>query len=52
MLNKYRVTWRTKSGNKKRSDVFAASSYLAATLSRDCYEDVDLILDVRLIKQF
>ena len=52
MLNKYRVTWRAKSGKKKRSDVFAASGYLAASLVRDCYEDVDLILDVRLIKQF
>ena len=52
MLNKYRVTWRTLSGKKKRSDVFAASSYLAATFIRESYEDVDLILDVKLIKQY
>lgn len=52
MLNKYRVAWRTKSGKKKRLCVFASSGYLAASLIRDCYEDVDLILNVKLIKQF
>ena len=49
-LYKYQVSWRDLKGKKHRETVSAGTGYIAAQLIRLKYDDVDLIVLVRLCK--
>ena len=47
MLTNYRVTWRDLKGKKHRTIIYADSGYLAASICRLKFDNVDLVLDVQ-----
>ena len=49
-LYKYRVTWRDLAGKKHRDTCKARTGYEAAQFIRFMHDDVDLVINVHLLK--
>lgn len=46
-MNKFYVYWRDLQGKKHRTTIYAANSFLAATLCRLKYDNVDIVFHVQ-----
>ena len=46
-MTKFYVYWRDLMGEKHRATIYAANSYLAASLCRLKYDSVDIVLHVQ-----